>query len=65
MASVCREGISRRFALLIGPDPHGYGLARTLAIHLEGEGISLGIFADKSDTAQLDAALSSIGVEAP
>jgi hypothetical protein len=47
MASLCREGISRRFALLIGPDPHGYGLARTLAIHLEGEGIALGIFADK------------------
>jgi hypothetical protein len=45
--SLLRQGISRRFGLVIGPDPHRYGLARMLSIYLEEQGVDLRIFHDR------------------
>ena len=39
-------GISSRCAIVVGPKPHQYGLARMAATHLECQGMCLEIFLD-------------------
>jgi len=46
MVSLVPQGISARFAIVISSQLHQYGLARMLGIHLDLQGLILGIFTD-------------------
>jgi hypothetical protein len=46
LASLRPLGISQRCALVAGPRPHQYGLARMEAAHLEFQGMELEVFSE-------------------
>jgi len=46
LASLLPLGISHRCALVAGPRPHQYGIARMEAAHLEFQGMEMEVFCD-------------------
>jgi hypothetical protein len=49
LASLLPLGISHRCALVAGPRPHQYGIARMEAAHLEFQGMELEVFSDVNE----------------
>jgi len=49
LASLLPLGISHRCAMVAGPRPHQYGMARMEAAHLEFQGLELEVFCDVNE----------------
>jgi hypothetical protein len=49
LASLLPLGISHRCALVVGPRPRQYGIARMEAAHLEFQGLELEVFRDEEE----------------
>jgi len=49
LASLLPLGISHRCALVAGPRPHQYGMARMEAAHLEFQGLEMEVFCDVNE----------------